>query len=120
MDLFEAGEKKGTWSFVTTTVYIGENKPTKIEARWLQPKNKQGPVLVLVTPVYMSTLYTVITFPNVGTDEWDKFGAVQEFSQGGVGGGKITHDFGIDKRGYMTVETESSLYGKLESKTVRA
>ena len=119
VDLFEEGKKKGTWEFAATTVYIGENKPSEIEVRWLRTKKKQGPVIVLVSPAYMHTLYTVITFPNVGTDDWDKFGAVQEFSQGGVGGGKTTHDFGVDKNGTMTVETESSYMGKDELKTVR-
>ena len=35
-----------------------------------------------------------------------------------MGGGKILQNFGLDQSGTMTVETENSLYGKLQSKTV--
>ncbi len=107
LDVF--GNKAGHWLPVARTEYKGENfpDPDQISMRWLYTTKKQGPVLVMVSPVYMSTLYTVVTYPEgIGLGK-NTPSYVQEFSQGGVGGGKTVYDFGVDGRGMMTVLEKS-------------
>lgn len=116
-DEFEPGK----WHLVASTVYLGEDGPHDagaVSARWLQPAKKQAPVLIIVSPSYISTRFTVITFPGGISPSEENKSYVQEFYQGGLGGGKTVYDFGLDARGTMTVVEESSYQGRTTSTTV--
>jgi hypothetical protein len=119
VDLFTMGPQPSGWRYVTSAVYLAADAPTQVDARWLQPGKEEGPVFIITAPAYTQTRYTVITFPKgiregYGTADY----VVQEFDQGGVGGGKILQNFGVDSRGYMTVISESWYDGKKNSSTV--
>lgn len=111
---------QGKQSFMRTAsaVFLSDEIATEISTRWLYVARKHGPVLVLVGPSYTSTKYTLVVFPGGVAEENSDTGRVQHLYQGGVGGGKIVQDFGVDAEGMMTVETESSYAGKVQSKTV--
>ena len=119
VDLFTAGCQQGTWRYVKSAVYLGTNAPTEIDARWLQPSKEEGIVFIIISPAYIQTRFTLITFPSGIAEQYGNDGYfVQEFYQGGVGGGKILQDFGVDSRGYMTVISENWYIGKKLSSTV--
>jgi hypothetical protein len=110
--------KSSQWSRLSTTVYLGEDGPRNdpadggapsVSARWLYPNRlqPQAPVLVIVSPYYISTQLTVITYPHGFENSLVSQGHVQMFFQGGVGGGKTVYDFGVDSRGTMTVLEKS-------------
>jgi hypothetical protein len=119
VDLFQLAGKDdfepGKWHRVASTVYLGEDGPqdrNDVSMRWLQPAKKQGLVLIVVSPSYIVTRYTVITFPQGISSSGQAKSYTQEFYQGGVGGGKIVYNFGVDKRGFMTVLGSSSYAGR--------
>lgn len=117
VDVFS--QSKNRFTRAASAVFLSDELPQDISARWLYPAKKQGPVLVLVSPSYTSTKYTLVVFPKgVGVGD-ENPGFVQHLYQGGVGGGKILQNFGVDADGVMMVETENSLYGKTQSKTQR-
>ncbi|BCM91569.1 hypothetical protein IAD21_03444 [Abditibacteriota bacterium] len=98
------------WSRICSTVYLGEDGPrdsADVTVRWLHPKTKQHPVLIIVSPSYIATRYTVITYPMDVESVVDATSYIQEFLQGGIGGGKTVYDFGVDARGTMTVLEKS-------------
>jgi hypothetical protein len=109
-----------SWRRVSTTVYESNRAPDAddISVRYLRAETKQSPVLIMVGPAYMSTLYQVVTFP--GGVATGRPASVQHFSQGGVGGGKSTIDFGVDGRGLMTVRNENVFAGRLQGTTIHA
>ncbi len=101
------------WQRVARATYKGSGYPTAddVEVRWLNAAKKQGPVLLLWTRLYMSTSCNVVTYPQgIGTGKTTPSYA-QEFSAFGVGGGKVSFDFGVDERGTMTVVTTSAVNG---------
>ncbi len=109
----------GFFTRTTSAVFLSDDVPQEIAARWLRPAQKQGPVLVLISPAYTSTKFTLIVFPQgLSTDAGEGTSFVQNFYQGGVGGGKILQNFGVDASGTMTVITQTLLYGKLQSTVV--
>lgn len=63
----------------------------------------------------------MITYPQAVEEGANSY--VQMFSQGGVGGvggGKIIYNFGVDARGMMTVVEQNSYAGRPVSNTVWA
>jgi hypothetical protein len=117
IDVF--AQNRNSFNRTASAVYLSDDRPREVASLWLRPAKKEGPVVVLVGPSHTSTKYTLVTFAEgVGAEDRSK-PRVQDLYQGGIGGGKTVQNFGVDSGGMLTVETESSLYGKTESVTVR-
>lgn len=119
VDVFALGDKGS--EHPGHLVFLGKNAPDAgdVSARWLLPGKKQSRVLVIVSPDTMTTRSTLITYPDgFGGAPDDGGNYVQDFYQGGVGGGKILYDFGVDARGMMTVVNTNRYADRTQSTTV--
>lgn len=111
VDIFMPTREPNTWHLVNTVIWSATEAPKEVQARWLQPKRKRGPVLLIRSGIPGITRWTVLTFPD-GLDAGPYTrtrSSVQTFMRSGSSGGAQRPRFDrVDKRGFLMVQYEMS------------
>jgi hypothetical protein len=105
LDIFATG-KNGKLTRLHTLTYLDEGDISGITLKWLQPAQKQGPLLLIEGGYTHWKWWRVLGFPN-GVRDKKQFD--QYFLWGGEGDIYVTQRFDkTDKRGYLVVEETSA------------
>lgn len=101
LDLFAPASKSGQLKRINSVRFTESRDINGITTRYLQPKTKSGPMLLLGFSSLSTYDITVATFPK----GLKAPASVDRFSGGGAGGGGVQLSFeGVDSRGFTTVE----------------
>ena len=115
LDLFQSDpDNQGKWRIVSSTSYVGKGSvyphpgTVEFETRWLHPATKRGLVIVEKTPESTAILYRLITLPDwvgnkPGASRETRY-SVKEFYSDFGGPSTSSIGFGVDRRGWLTVE----------------
>jgi hypothetical protein len=100
-DVFLPTGKSNSWRLANTMIWSDLVAPRACHARWLQPKRKRGPMLLIESDGFRATRWIVITFPDGVEGE----AHMQTFTGSGSAGADGWHRFDqTDKRGFLLID----------------